>query len=62
MLEWARRRTTEILPPPYARELGANLAEYGLLVSLIALVCFAAVQLFGTQLQATYERIAAAIP
>ncbi|NLG51823.1 MAG: Flp family type IVb pilin [Chloroflexi bacterium] len=39
------------------REEGASLAEYGLLVALIAVVCIAAVQLLGEQINAAFETI-----
>jgi Flp pilus assembly protein, pilin Flp len=41
-----RRRCPRRLLSP--RESGATMAEYALLLALIALVAFAAVQLFGT--------------
>ena len=43
------------------REEGASLAEYGLLVGLIAVVCIAAVTLLGQNIAAAFQAIAAAI-
>jgi pilus assembly protein Flp/PilA len=40
---------------------GQDLLEYALLVALIALVCVAAVAAAGTQVQAIFQSIAAAI-
>lgn len=40
------------------QEEGASMAEYGLLVALIALVCIAAITLLGTQLSSVFEYIA----
>ena len=37
---------------------GASMVEYALLVSLIALIAFVAVQVFGTTLSGTYDEIA----
>ena len=42
------------------QEEGAALAEYGLLVALIAVVCIAAVTLLGTSIQATFTSLTAA--
>lgn len=42
-------------------EEGAALAEYGLLVGLIAVVCIAAVTLLGTQIMAALNAAAAVI-
>jgi len=39
-------------------ERGASMVEYGLLVLLIAIAAFAAVQLFGGQVSTTYSNIA----
>lgn len=41
------------------REEGASLAEYGLLVALIAVVCIAAVQLLGQQINTAFQAITA---
>ena len=42
-------------------EDGAALAEYGLLVALIAVVCVVAVTALGTQLNIAFSKIAAAL-
>jgi pilus assembly protein Flp/PilA len=42
-------------------EEGATMVEYGLMVALIAIVCLLAVQLIGTNLNAVFEAIAAAL-
>jgi pilus assembly protein Flp/PilA len=39
-------------------EEGASLAEYGLLLALIALVCIAAVTVLGTQISSVFSTIA----
>lgn len=43
------------------REEGAGLAEYALLLALIAVVCIAAITLLGTKIQGVFNQIAAAI-
>jgi pilus assembly protein Flp/PilA len=43
-------------------ERGASLVEYALLISLIALVAFIAVETFGTTLSEEYSGIAGSIP
>lgn len=47
-----RNPSTERVP----RDRGASLVEYALLVTLIALVCFAAVTFFGTQTSSSFDR------
>ncbi len=42
-------------------EEGATAVEYGLMVALIAIVIIAAVTLVGTNLDAIFDRIAAAL-
>jgi len=42
-------------------EDGAALAEYGLLVALIAVVCVVAVTALGTQVSTAFSKIASAI-
>ena len=42
-------------------EEGQDLAEYALLIALIALVVIAAVTLLGTQIQAVFNNIANAL-
>lgn len=41
---------------------GATMAEYALLIGLIALVCFVSVQLLGTTMSAMFKDIADAMP
>lgn len=43
------------------REEGATMVEYGIMVALIAVVAFAAVQLLGTEVQGTFEDISGGI-
>jgi Flp pilus assembly pilin Flp len=43
-------------------EDGQDLAEYAILVGLIALVVVGAVTLFGSQLQAVYDSFVAELP
>ena len=38
-------------------ERGASLVEYALLVSFIALACFAAIQMLGDQVQEPYSQM-----
>ena len=42
-------------------EAGATMVEYGLMVALIAVVCLAAVTLLGTNINAIFNQIAAAV-
>ncbi len=42
-------------------EEGAALAEYGLLVALIAVVCIAAITVLGTNISTVFSSIAASI-
>jgi pilus assembly protein Flp/PilA len=42
-------------------EEGASLAEYGLLLALIAVVCIAAITLLGTQLSTMFVSIAGSV-
>jgi len=42
-------------------EEGASMAEYGLLVALIAIVCIVAVALLGTQLSSVFNEIATSL-
>jgi pilus assembly protein Flp/PilA len=42
-------------------EEGASLVEYGLLVGLIAVVCIVSVTLLGTQINALFTQITAAL-
>jgi pilus assembly protein Flp/PilA len=43
------------------REEGATLAEYGLLLALIAVVCITAIALLGTQISAMFSSAAGSI-
>ncbi len=45
----------------FKSEEGATMVEYGLMVALIAIVCIAAVTLIGTNLDAIFDQIAAAL-
>lgn len=45
----------------FVEEEGAALAEYGLLLALIAVVCIAAVTLVGTNVKTTFNTIAGAL-
>lgn len=42
-------------------DTGASMAEYGLLIALIAVVCLAAVTLLGTAISSVFNEIALAI-
>jgi len=42
-------------------ERGASLVEYALLVSFIALACFAAIQILGDQVQEPYSQVGASL-
>lgn len=41
----------------FAEEEGVTMVEYGLIAALIAVVCVAAVQVVGTQLNAVFTKI-----
>jgi pilus assembly protein Flp/PilA len=43
------------------REEGATLAEYGLLLALIAVVCLAAITLLGNQISSMFASLAGTI-
>jgi pilus assembly protein Flp/PilA len=43
------------------KEEGATLAEYGLLLALIAVVCIAAITLLGTQISTMFVTLAGSI-
>jgi pilus assembly protein Flp/PilA len=45
----------------YADESGATAIEYGLIAAGIAVVIIAAVQLIGTNLSATFQKVAGAV-
>jgi pilus assembly protein Flp/PilA len=42
-------------------ENGATAVEYGLIAALIIVICIAAIQLVGTQLNATFNTIATSL-
>lgn len=46
---------------PPSNERGASMVEYALLVILIAIVAFVAVQTFGTEVSSTFSTIADSI-
>jgi pilus assembly protein Flp/PilA len=52
----------EFLKRLLRREEGATMVEYGLVVGLIAVVALGAVTLLGTNVQATFNAIANALP
>jgi pilus assembly protein Flp/PilA len=43
------------------KEEGATLAEYGLLLALIAVVCIAAISLLGTQISTMFVALAGSV-
>ena len=43
------------------KEEGATLAEYGLLLALIAVVCIAAITVLGTKISSMFSSVAASI-
>jgi pilus assembly protein Flp/PilA len=43
------------------KEEGATLAEYGLLLALIAVVCIAAITLLGTKISSMFNTVAGSI-
>jgi pilus assembly protein Flp/PilA len=43
------------------REEGATLAEYGLLLALIAVVCIAAITILGTKISSMFVSVAGSI-
>ncbi len=43
------------------KEEGASLAEYGLLLALIAVVCLAAIKVLGTQISTMFSTLSASI-
>ena len=45
----------------FVREEGATLAEYGLLLALIAVVCIAAITLLGTKISTMFTTVANSI-
>jgi pilus assembly protein Flp/PilA len=45
----------------FRTEEGASLAEYGLLLALIAVVCIAAIAVLGTKISSMFAALAASI-
>ncbi len=45
---------------PHAQR-GASLVEYALLMALIAVVCFAAMQFFGSSLSGRYDSVSSSL-
>ena len=43
------------------KEEGATLAEYGLLLALIAVVCIVAITAFGTQISTMFQSLATSV-
>jgi pilus assembly protein Flp/PilA len=43
------------------KEEGATLAEYGLLLALIAVICIGAIAALGTQIQAMFNALAGSV-
>ena len=43
------------------KEEGATLAEYGLLLALIAVICIGAIALVGTQISSMFSSVSASI-
>lgn len=43
------------------KEEGATLAEYGLLLALIAVICIGAIALFGNQISTMFSTIAGSV-
>jgi pilus assembly protein Flp/PilA len=54
----AKRFVAQYLP---RKEEGATLAEYGLLLALIAVVCIAAITLLGGQLSTMFSSLAGTV-
>jgi pilus assembly protein Flp/PilA len=44
-----------------SNEEGASLAEYGLLLALIAVVCIAAINVLGTKVSSMFSQVAGAV-
>jgi pilus assembly protein Flp/PilA len=49
------------VPNRFAREDGATMVEYGLMVALIAVVCLLAVTALGVNIQGVFNQIAGAV-
>jgi pilus assembly protein Flp/PilA len=54
-------RVVEVIKAFLRNDQGATMVEYGLMVALIAIVCIAAVQLIGTNLNVVFSDIAASV-
>jgi pilus assembly protein Flp/PilA len=54
----AKRLVTQFIR---RKEEGATLAEYGLLLALIAVVCIAAITLLGTTISSMFSSIAGSV-
>ncbi len=52
---------TKLMRQFWTDEEGATMVEYGLMVALIAVVAFAAVQALGISVRGTFEAITAAL-
>jgi pilus assembly protein Flp/PilA len=46
---------------PFRKEEGATMAEYGLLLGLIAVVCLAAIALLGTKISTMFSTLSSSI-
>ena len=56
------RAVKDFLARPAARkEEGASLAEYGLLLARIAVVCIAAITVLGTQISTMFSSLAGSV-
>jgi pilus assembly protein Flp/PilA len=61
MLEMLQFHILQLLNRFRKDEEGATMVEYGIMVGLIACVCIAAVTALGTQVQAIFAAITAAL-
>jgi pilus assembly protein Flp/PilA len=52
---------TKLIARFVREEEGASLAEYGLLLALIAVICIAAIGLLGGQINAMFTKLSTAI-
>jgi pilus assembly protein Flp/PilA len=56
------RNLLSVIRRPFAaKEEGATLAEYGLLLALIAVVCLAAITLLGTTISSMFSVVAGSV-
>src|SRR5260370_30385482 len=58
---WKEHRMLKLIKRFRREEEGAALAEYGMLVGLIAVICVAAVTLLGTDVSGAFRAIAVAL-